>query len=65
MYFESMAALWAMAGHGPYVWTAYGISFVVIAALVLVPLRQVKRFKADERRRARREQALREQSSGE
>ncbi len=64
MYFESMAELWAMAGHGPFVWSAYAITFVVILALIIMPLQQMTEFKREERRRARRDQALREQSSG-
>lgn len=28
----------AMGGHGPYVWSAYGATFVILVANVLVPL---------------------------
>ena len=42
MYFDSLAAAWNMAGHGPYVWSAYGISFVVIAYLVIAPWRRAR-----------------------
>lgn len=34
MHFDSLDALWHMAGHGPFVWSAYAIVFVVITALV-------------------------------
>ena len=37
MYFESLNAAWEMAGHGPYVWSAYGITLMVIAGLILIP----------------------------
>ena len=37
MYFESLNAAWEMAGHGPFVWSAYGITFLVIAGLILIP----------------------------
>ena len=30
MYFESFEALLAMGGHGPYVWSAYGIAIAVL-----------------------------------
>ena len=38
MYFETWSDLWAMAGHGPYVWFSYGAFFVVVALLVVIPL---------------------------
>ena len=37
MYFESLNAAWEMAGHGPFVWGAYGITLLVIAGLILIP----------------------------
>ncbi len=37
MYFESLNAAWEMAGHGPFVWSAYGITLLVIAGLILIP----------------------------
>jgi heme exporter protein D len=44
MYFDSLHALLAMDGHGVYVWTAYGVTGLVIAAGLLAPLRRRKRF---------------------
>lgn len=35
MHFSSLAALWSMEGHGAFVWSAYAIVFVVIAALAI------------------------------
>lgn len=40
MYFDSWTALWAMAGHGAYVWSAYGITTMVLLWLVWQPLRR-------------------------
>ncbi len=49
-YFDSFADFVAMGGHGPYVWSAYGVSLSVLLWLVLRPigrrrqiLRQLKR----------------------
>ncbi len=33
MHFGSLGDLWHMEGHGPFVWSAYAIVFVVIVAL--------------------------------
>ena len=44
MYFDSFGAALAMAGHGAYVWSAYAISLVVVALILLVPLRRQRRF---------------------
>ncbi len=38
MYFQSITELIAMNGHGVYVWSAYGIGFAVLLALVWRPL---------------------------
>jgi heme exporter protein D len=38
--FQSLAEFLAMGGHGPYVWSAYGIAAVVLAWLVARPLRR-------------------------
>ncbi len=38
MYFDSLYDLFFMNGHGVYVWSAYGIGFVVLAALVWHPV---------------------------
>jgi len=35
MAFESLSAFIAMEGHGPYVWTCYGVFFVLLAGLML------------------------------
>ena len=44
MYFDSFEALLTMDGHGAYVWTAYLITIVVIAAILIAPARRQKAF---------------------
>ena len=41
---NSFAEFLAMGGYGFYVWTSYGISFVVLLLNVVLPLVQRKRF---------------------
>lgn len=38
--FDSLGDFLAMAGHGPYVWTAYGVSAVLLIWLLLRPFKQ-------------------------
>ena len=54
MYFESVAAALAMDGHGPYVWAAYGITLLVLAQLLLWPVRRLQRLRRELRGEARR-----------
>lgn len=42
MYFESIQQLIVMDGHGIYVWSAFGITIVVMLGLIFKPLCQVK-----------------------
>jgi heme exporter protein D len=42
MAFESWQAAWQMAGHGPYVWGAYGLTGVVLIALVWMPIARAR-----------------------
>lgn len=42
MYFDSVQALLQMDGHGPYVWTAYGITCVVLLSMLLAPRRRAR-----------------------
>jgi len=42
--FENIAAFMAMDGHGVYVWSAYAITFVVLAYLLINPVLQQKVF---------------------
>ncbi|RLA51091.1 MAG: heme exporter protein CcmD [Gammaproteobacteria bacterium] len=38
--FASLADFFAMGGHGAYVWSAYGITAIVLILLVIMPLRR-------------------------
>lgn len=51
MYFESLNAFWNMAGHGPYVWSCYGLFFALMGINLwqaqsqkMKALKQVKAF---------------------
>jgi len=37
--FESLADFMTMKGHGPFVWSAYSISIIAFAYLVLAPMK--------------------------
>ena len=45
MYFETFTELWQMAGHGPFVWSSYAITYLVWFLLIMVPIRQLSRKK--------------------
>ena len=55
MYFESFAQAWDMAGHGSYVWSAYALTFAIVIALVVLPVRRARETRrqivAEQRRR--------------
>tara|TARA_A100001391_G_scaffold134582_1_gene93367 strand:+ start:18015 stop:18230 length:216 start_codon:yes stop_codon:yes gene_type:complete len=55
MYFDSFADFLAMGDHGFYVWSAYGISALLIIGNMLLAWRQQGRVRAELARRARRE----------
>ena len=57
MQFESLAALWAMQGHGPYVWSVYAVVVLALLALVVAPLLARGRILRGIDARARREAA--------
>lgn len=57
MQFDSLAALWAMEGHGPYVWSAFGLTALVMMALVLLPLAGHRQFLRSQRAAAQRRSA--------
>ncbi len=44
MYFDSLHALLVMEGHGVYVWMAYLVTTMVIAAVLIVPVRRRHRL---------------------
>ncbi len=55
MSFNSFAEFLAMGHHGPYVWSAYGISLAVIALNIALPILSRRRYLQEEARRLRRE----------
>ncbi len=42
MYFENFHAVLTMDGHGPYVWAAYAITLLVLALLLMAPVRRAR-----------------------
>ncbi|NJN50606.1 MAG: heme exporter protein CcmD [Gammaproteobacteria bacterium] len=54
MSFDSFASFVHMGGHGLYVWSAYGIGVIVLAANLIAPAITRRRFFAAEGERARR-----------
>jgi heme exporter protein D len=57
MFFDSWESLMYMGGHGAYVWAAYAISVLVLALLLLSPLRRQRRLLRELRGAARRADA--------
>ncbi|ATR82430.1 heme exporter protein CcmD [Pseudomonas defluvii] len=55
MSFTSFSDFLAMGHHGLYVWSAYGISLLVLAINVAVPILARRRYLQEEARRLRRE----------
>jgi len=56
MYFDSLQAALAMGGHGAYVWSAYGITALVVVQLLLWPWRMQRRLLREVRGEQRRKQ---------
>lgn len=50
MAFDSLTAFIAMEGHGPYVWTCYGVFFLLLGGLAYWSLRQRRRVLAAQQR---------------
>jgi len=40
----SLQEFFAMGGYGLYVWTSYGLTFVVLLANIIIPVIQRKQF---------------------
>ena len=55
MYFESFEAFLAMGKHGPYVWTAYGFSLVLLGVELVRAWRRHGQVVQQIRRQQRRE----------
>lgn len=64
MYFDSWQALLAMEGHGPYVWSAYAITLIVLLWLLLAPLLRRRQLIADIRAQERRRAASPDRHAG-
>ncbi len=58
--FDSLAALMQMDGHGAFVWSAYGITALVLAILLVAPLNRRKRLLSEIRGEQRRQKAAEE-----
>jgi len=56
-YFESWSEFVQMNGHGPYVWAAYAITWLVLSYLVLSPWVRKRRWLAAESNRLKRQMA--------
>jgi heme exporter protein D len=54
MYFESLAAVWHMDGHGFYVWLAYALTALPLVIMVWLPLKRMRQhwrwLRAEQRR---------------
>ena len=54
MYFETLAAVWHMDGHGFYVWLAYALTALPLVLMVWLPLKRMRRhwswLQAEQRR---------------
>lgn len=62
MNFESFSAFLAMGGHGPYVWSCYGLTLLVLLFNGLAPGRRQRRFLREQRARQRRQEQPQEQA---
>ena len=54
MYFETLAAVWHMDGHGFYVWLAYALTALPLVLMVWLPLKRMRQhwswLQAEQRR---------------
>jgi heme exporter protein D len=57
MYFDSLQSLIHMDGHGVFVWSAYAVAVVVIAWLLVAPLRRRRRLLSEIAAARRRDSA--------
>ncbi len=51
MAFKSFSEFLAMGGHGPYIWTAYGVTLLLILYILAAPVLRQRRFVREERQR--------------
>lgn len=57
MEFASFSEFMAMGKHGPFVWSAYGITFLVVLGNILYPVLRNRSLQQDIKRKVKREQA--------
>lgn len=55
MAFETIAEFIAMGKHGPFVWSAYGISALIIIANIVAPIQRRRALVNDIKRKIKRE----------
>lgn len=55
--FESFADFMVMNGHGPFVWSAYAITFAVLIFLLVSPLLQKRAFIKQQKKQQKLAQA--------
>jgi|GEM_PF-190862 len=61
MAFDSLSEIWTMAGHGPYVWTCYGVFLLAMLLLASVSVKshrqQLRDLGHDQQRASTSEQS--------
>ncbi|MCY0963752.1 heme exporter protein CcmD [Parathalassolituus penaei] len=57
MEFHSFAEFIAMGRHGFYVWLSYGLTFLVLAINIVLPILDRRRLLTEQARRLRRERS--------
>jgi heme exporter protein D len=62
MSFNTFSEFMQMGGHGFYVWTAYGITLVVLSYNIINPMVMNRRFVKSQKQNLRREQAREQQA---
>ncbi len=65
MYFDSFAQFLEMGRHGFYVWTAYGVSLVLIVVNLVGMVHNRRQVRAEIRRALRREEVAQNDSRSE
>ncbi len=62
MYFETFADFLAMGTHGPYVWSAYGLTVLVVVVNLIAITRQRKHALKTIRQKQRRHELLEQEA---
>lgn len=61
--FESFHDFLTMAGHGPYVWSCYAVTFAFMVYLAVIPSIRSRQFIREQKRLAQRIAAAQESSA--